>query len=67
MVTELYFSIIKVFWLLNLCGPGGDASFAPEANLVFYVFSFYMNLRDFVLFCILFWIFLLKFNNSIFR
>ena len=22
-------------WLLNLCGAGGDASFAPQANLVF--------------------------------
>ena len=29
LVTVLYFSIIKV-----LCGAGGDASFAPQANLV---------------------------------
>ena len=29
LVTVLYFSIINVFWLLNLCGAGGDASFAP--------------------------------------
>ena len=34
MVTVLYLSIINVFWLLNLCGAGGDASFAPQANLV---------------------------------
>ena len=30
LVTVLYFSIINV-----LCGAGGDASFAPQANLVF--------------------------------
>ena len=36
-VTVLYFSIINVFWLLNLCGAGGDASFAPQANLVLIV------------------------------
>ena len=29
LVTALYFSIISV-----LCGAGGDASFAPQANLV---------------------------------
>ena len=29
-VTVLYFSIINV-----LCGAGGDASFAPQANVVF--------------------------------
>ena len=29
LMTALYFSIIKV-----LCGVGGDASFAPQANLV---------------------------------
>ena len=34
LVTVLYFSIINVFWLLNLCGVGEDASFAPQANLV---------------------------------
>ena len=36
LVTLLYFSIINVFWLLNLhvCGVGGDASFATEVNLV---------------------------------
>ena len=34
LVTVLYFSIINVFWLLNLCGAGGDASSAPQANLV---------------------------------
>ena len=28
LVTVLYFSIINVFWLLNLCGTGGDSSFA---------------------------------------
>ena len=28
LVTVLYFSIINV-----LCGAGGDASFAPQANL----------------------------------
>ena len=33
-VTVLLFSIINVFWLLNLRGAGGDASFAPQANLV---------------------------------
>ena len=31
LVTVLYFSIINV-----LCGAGGDASFAPQANLVFF-------------------------------
>ena len=30
LVTALYFSIINV-----LCGAGGDASFAPQANLVY--------------------------------
>ena len=30
LVTVLYFSIINV-----LCGAGGDASFAPQENLVF--------------------------------
>ena len=34
LVTALYVSIINIFWLLNLCGSGGDASFAPQANLV---------------------------------
>ena len=29
LVTVLYFSIINVLW-----GAGGDASFAPQANLV---------------------------------
>ena len=29
LVTALYFSIINV-----LCGAGGDASFAPPANLI---------------------------------
>ena len=29
LATVLYFSIINV-----LCGAGGDASFAPQANLV---------------------------------
>ena len=38
LVTMLYFSIIDVFWLLNLCGAGGGASFAPQANLVEIVF-----------------------------
>ena len=46
-VTVLYFSIINV-----VCGAGGDANFAPEANLVLYWvrdhpdnrhFSFNMN------------------------
>ena len=32
LVTVLYFSIINV-----LCGAGGDASFAPQANLVLFV------------------------------
>ena len=34
LVTVLYFSIINVYWLLNLCEVGGDASFVPQANLV---------------------------------
>ena len=34
LVTVLYFSIINV-----LCGAGGDASFAPQANLVQFKFS----------------------------
>ena len=33
IVIVLYFSIINVFWLLNVFGVGGDASFAPQANL----------------------------------
>ena len=33
LVTVLYFSIINV-----LCGAGGDASFAPQANLVRFQF-----------------------------
>ena len=28
------FSIINVFWLLNICGADRDASFDPRANLV---------------------------------
>ena len=32
LLTVLYFSIINV-----LCGAGGDASFAPQANLVLYL------------------------------
>ena len=37
----LYFSVINVFWLLNLWGAGGDANFAPQANLVFFkIFRF---------------------------
>ena len=35
----MYFYIINVFWLLNLCEAGGDASFAPQANLVQCVFA----------------------------
>ena len=42
LVTVLYFSIINVFWLLNLCGAGGNASFAPQANLVTYCYSAYI-------------------------
>ena len=44
-MTVLYFSIINVFWLLNLCGAGGEASFAPQANLVMLCFKsrFYQN------------------------
>ena len=33
LVTVLYFSVINV-----LCGAGGDASFAPQANLVYFIF-----------------------------
>ena len=33
-MTVLYFCIINVFWLQNLCGASGDAGFAPQANLV---------------------------------
>ena len=36
MANVLYFSIITIFWLLNLSGTGGDASFAPQANLVYF-------------------------------
>ena len=36
LVTVLYFSIINV-----LCGVGGDASFAPQANL--FIISFCSN------------------------
>ena len=32
--STVFLYIINVFWLLNLCGAGGDASFAPQANLV---------------------------------
>ena len=37
LVTVLYFSIINV-----LCGAGGDASFAPQANLVMCYFHHIM-------------------------
>ena len=40
LVTALYFSIINV-----LCGAGGDASFAPQANLVIYSFYFDLNAK----------------------
>ena len=30
LVTVMYFSIIDVFWLLNLCRAGGDSSFAGK-------------------------------------
>ena len=33
-----WFSLIQVFWLLNLCEARGDASFAIQANLV-YIFE----------------------------
>ena len=29
---------MNVFWVLNLCEPGGDASFVPQANLVFFIY-----------------------------
>ena len=35
-MTVLYFPIIIVFWLLNLCRAGGDASFAPQENVVLF-------------------------------
>ena len=38
LVTVLYFSIINV-----LCGAGGDASFAPQANLVQDMNSLYIS------------------------
>ena len=38
LVTVLYFSIMNVFWVLNLCGADGDASFVPQANLVFFIY-----------------------------
>ena len=38
LVTVLYFSIIN-----GLCGAGGDASFAPQANLVLNCF-FHLSL-----------------------
>ena len=42
LVTVLYFSIINV-----LCGAGGDASFAPQANLFFFAFfSFFNKIQD---------------------
>ena len=34
----MYFSIINVFWLLNLCGAGGDPSFAPSGKSSWYKF-----------------------------
>ena len=37
LVTALCFSIINV-----LSGAGGDASFAPQANLVIYIFVIYI-------------------------
>ena len=40
LVTVLYFSIINV-----LCGAGGDASFAPQANLVLTEFVSYLRER----------------------
>ena len=50
LVTVLCFSIhaiINVFLLLNLCGAGGGASFAPQANLVSYnkIFQLPTNLQ----------------------
>ena len=41
LVTVLYFSIINV-----LCGAGGDASFAPQANLVNYLKSLLCKLTS---------------------
>ena len=39
LVTVLYFSIIKVFWLLCLCGAGGEASSANQVTIYLqYVF-----------------------------
>ena len=40
LVTVLYFSIINV-----LCGAGGDASFAPQTNLVLTEFVSYLRER----------------------
>ena len=39
-MTVLYFTIINV-----LCVAGGDASFAPQANLVFFEFSKYHKIN----------------------
>ena len=36
MVTIVYFCIIYVFWLQNLCGVV-NASFAPQAKLALHV------------------------------
>ena len=50
LVTVLYFFIINVFCLLNLYGAGGDASFAPQANLVFYLLSIHIRCACFIYF-----------------
>ena len=41
LVTVLYFSIINV-----LCGAGGDASFAPQANLVLHFILILNNFHN---------------------
>ena len=48
LVTVVYFSLINVFWLLNLCGVGGDASFA-NLVLVTVVFSGNCTMRTLAL------------------
>ena len=44
VVAVMYFSIFNV-----LCGAGGDTSFAPRANLVFFRIEYRIDLNAFYL------------------
>ena len=45
-VTVLYFSVIDVIWLRNLCEADGDAGFVPQANPVYSSIYLYIQIKS---------------------